>query len=255
MKLNKIIVVFCFTLIGTVNSQIVGNPVGTKGTKEWSVSLNAGYLAHSYEHQTYSKRLLLKSEWGITSWLDFYGIGGVHDLEMDFSKTEFTDFKSKMRFTYGVGFDLEFQPKRDLPFSVWSGAQILIGPAKGDYFEYLTFAGTTITTKYELEYTWNETKAFLGLIYYGKLFKMYVAKAGWLLQNTTRLKRYSQSGSTWSLETTREGEDRSSIWSGGIFGLEFDIPGNYSLTFECLLFNEADYQLMIGFSQTGNPGW
>jgi len=255
MKLNTLIVVFCVTLVGTVNSQIVGNPVGTKGTKEWSVSLNGGYMTHSYDYQTYSRRLLLKSEWGITPWFDVYFMGGVHDLEISFSRADFTDYKSKIRFCYGAGFDIAFQPKRDLPFGIWSGAQIFKGPAKGDYFENLSFAGTTIIKKYKYEYNWTETKGFLGLIYYGKHFKLYLAKAGWLLQNTTTLRQYSQSGTSWSLETRKEGEDRSTIWSGGVFGLEFDFPGNYTLTFEGLLFNEEDYQLMVGISQTGNPGW
>jgi hypothetical protein len=160
-----------------------------------------------------------------------------------------------MRFCYGTGFDISFRPKADMPVNIWTGAQVFSGPAKGEYFQNISFAGTNITNKYKLTYNWMETKGFLGLIYYGKLFKIYVAGCGWLLQTTSTLKQYSKSGTTWSFESKQEGEDRSDLWNGGILGLEFDFPGNYSLTLEGMAFNEKDFHIMIGFSQTGTPGW
>ncbi len=255
MKNKKLIVVFCIALTGTVNSQIVGNPVGTKGTGKWSVSVNGGYMSQQLDQAIISRRLLLKSEWGITPWLDFYCIGGAYDLELDFSENEFTDFKSKMRFCYGTGVDLAYRPEGGFPVGIWTGAQIFIGPAKGEYYKNISFAGTTIKNKYKLEYSWSESKGFLGLIYYGKFFKIYVAGAGWLLQKTSTRKEYSKSGTTWSFEERIEGEDRSDILTGGILGLELDFPGNYALTFECMVFNQEDFHLMVGFSQTGTPGW
>ncbi|MFO7891162.1 MAG: hypothetical protein R6V04_12600 [bacterium] len=252
------VLLFCIILFqSTGYSQIIGNPVGTKGTKKWSVSVNGTYMVQDYLHntRTSSRRLLIKSEWGITPWLDFYALGGGYDLKLDFEKQGFTDFKSKMKFCYGAGLDAALQPKSDLPLRIWTGAQIFLGPAEGDYFEHISFAGTSIIKKYRLEYNWMESKGFLGLIYYGKLFKLYIAVAGWLLQNTSTIDEYSQSGTSWNLEASREGEDSSGIWTGGIIGLEFDLPSNYALTFECLAFNEQDFQLMVGFSQTGTPGW
>lgn len=238
-------------------SQIVGNPVGNKGTKKWSVSINGAYMVQDYitNTRTSSRRLLVKSEWGITPWLDFYALGGAHDLKLDFKKEEFTDFKSKMKICYGAGFDASFRPKSDLPINIWTGAQIFLGPAQGDYFEHISFAGTNIVKKYKLKYNWMESKGFLGLIYCGKLFKLYMAVAGWALQNTSTIDIYNQSGTSWNLEERKEGDDSSGMWTGGMIGLELDLPGNYALTFECLVFNEQDFQLMVGFSQTGTPGW
>ena len=250
------ILLFCVILFYNIGyCQIIGNPVGTKGTRQWSVSLNGGYMTQQLAQKTISRRLLLKSEWGLTPWLDFYCLGGTYDLELDFANTEFTNFKSKMRFCYGAGFDISFQPQANIPVSVWSGAQIFAGPAKGKYFQNIPFAGTNITNKYELTYNWIETKGFLGLIYYGKLFNIYVAGSGWLLQNTSTLKQYSKSGSTWSFESKQEGEDRSDLWTGGILGLEINFPGNYAITVEGMAFSETDFQIMIGFCQTGTPGW
>ena len=252
------ILVLCIVLLQKYGyGQIVGNPVGNKGTKKWSVGVSGVYMVQDYlsNTRTISRRFLIKSEWGITPWLDFFALGGGYDLKLDFEKQGFTDFESKFKFCYGAGFDGEFQPTPELPISIWTGAQIFMGPAQGEYFENISFAGTNITKKYKLDYNWMESKIFLGLIYYGKLFKLYMAAAGWSLQNTSTLKIYNQSGASWDLEETREGEDSSGMWTGAMIGLEFDLPSNYALTFECLLFNEQDFQLMVGFSQTGTPGW
>lgn len=241
---------------GISDAQIAGNPAGVNGTSVWSVSANAGYMTQQLDFETVSKRMFIKSEWGITSWLDYYLMGGIFDLQLDFTDNQLTNFKSKMKFCYGTGFDIAFKIPGRTPLAFWSGAQIFAGPAQGEYFRDIPFAGTIIRSeKYKLKYNWSEVKGFMGLIYYGSSFKIYAAGAGWFLQTISERKGYTKDGLDWSLSNKVEGEDRSDIWTGGFVGIEIEFHHNIAFTFECLAFNEKNFHIMVGLSQTGNPGW
>jgi len=249
--MKKILYVILLTML-TVNSlsaQISGNPVNSSGVKEWTISASGTYFHQGIGTEiATAKRLLVKSSWGVTPWFDLYILGGAANLELrKRAVTSISDYKDKYRFAYGMGFNAAIGNKLQL----WFGGNALRHKSEGNFTEPLEIGSQTYTRRFQMEYDWREFKSFLGVIYKYNQFSFYAAGAGWYLWRLDDKEEFLDSANSSSYQGRATGEFLSGFYTGAIVGIEMNLPDNYAITIEALLFNQSNLQFMVGISQTG----
>jgi hypothetical protein len=238
-------------------AQIAGNPAGTLGQPEWSVSLGGGYFYQQVGPlDGRSQRILLKVNRGLLPWLDIYALGGAADLKLLRDSETITDYEDKFRFLYGAGINVSWPPPGNQIFRLWAGGQAFRFQSKGAFTEEIWNPSEThllLTKRYHMEYDWREIKAFAGVILDFKAVRIYAAGAGWILDRVDLKNEYWETHNSSTHIGKAEGEFNTGLWYGAIAGLEFPLSGNYAITMEGLAFNQQNFQIMIGISQTGSP--
>jgi len=256
VKIRKTILYF-FLFVGgpsLLNGQMTGNPVGVRGEGEWTVSAIGTYMNQQLGYETVvSRRILLKSTWGVTPWLDVYCTGGGVQVDLNSSEANVVDYKGKYRFGYGLGFNLAVKPEFNV--WIWAGAQALRFPSEGSFLEYLDVGGESNYREFEMKYDWREFQGHLGVVFPCRFLRFYTAGVVWAIQRLETKREFLEYGSSRSFLGEVQGEYRSGVWTGGVFGVEFLLPQEYSISVECLLFNEENYQVMVGVCQTGFAKW
>jgi len=258
---KRLFILSIITLLSVIampglRAQMAGNPIVASGTGEWTISAMGVYQdLEGQEGQEISRRLLLKSGWGITRWLDVYVIGGGVQLEMRTTQIDFVGFKSKYHFGYGAGARFVFNSISGTSMSLWGGAQILRFPSTGSFKYSYTSVGQNFIQESEMNYDWRELQMAVGVMIPFRSIRLYVAAAGWAVQRLEKKKEYLEYGNTTNYLGEVEGEYQSGLWSGGIAGIEFLLQQRFSISIECLIFNTSSYQIMVGISQTGMNKW
>ncbi|MBN2414447.1 hypothetical protein JXO52_01325 [bacterium] len=245
-------VLLLLSLAGSAQAQISGNPVGTSGTKEWTVSASGTYF-YQYIGNTLatSNRFLAKSGWGVVEWLDAYLVAGASNLVLDRQDGGIvSDYRDVYRFTYGAGINALVGDRLQL----WFGGSALRFQSEGDFREPLIVGGQTYVKRFEMNYDWREVKAYLGIVMNISRFKIYCAGAGWHLWRIEKKKEYRDSATSTSYVGNEQGEFASGLYTGAIVGIEMSLPQRFSISLEALLFNESNLQIMAGISQTGWQG-
>jgi len=238
--------------VSLLQAQMVGNPVGVRGTGEWTVSAIGTYMDQQVGSETaISRRILLKSTWGAASWLDLYCIGGMAQLELLTGVINIVDYKSKYRFGYGGGVNITLTPMRESRMEIYLGVQALRFPSEGSF----QVVGKVYTQEFEMKYDWREFQGHVGIVYPYHTLRLYAAGVVWALQ------RFDTKNEYWNYRNSRNyvgesrGEYRSGVWTGGVVGLELLLPKGYAISCEGLFFNEVNYHIMVGISQTGKFDW
>ncbi len=240
----------------SLHAQMTGNPAGVRGQGEWTISALGTYMNQNLSSETaVSRRIFLKSNWGITPWLDFYLMGGGVQLEMKTGKEGVIDYKDKYRFAYGLGFNLAFKPTSESVFWILAGAHGIRFPSYGSFMEDIYIGTATYVQKFDMKYDWREVGGNLGIALPYRCFRFYTAGVGWFLQRLDTKRQYLENGNSVSFLGKQKGEYRSGLWTGGVVGLEINLPQQYSISVEALFFNESNYQIMIGICQTGGSAW
>jgi len=245
----KIITLILFATTG--QAQFASSPISYRGKGEWSVRASMTYVDMDVDVQAISKRFLLQSTWGVTSWLDVKCTLGTSQLESSTGEQGVTDFNGKYRLAYGIGFNAYSHKLSNTELSFWGGFHVLRFPAKGSY----TLIESEKSTRFQVEYDWREYKAYFGVIVPYRSIRFYIAGGVWKVQHLHKVKEYWVFGSSSSYIGSDEGEYRSDFWTGGIIGVEIQLPGRYAITLEAFGFNEHNYQIMFGLSQTGGFYW
>jgi len=252
-KFIKIIIILTFSSI--LRAQFASSPVSYRGKGGWSVSASGTYFDMDVDVQTVSTRYLLQSTWGVSSWLDVVGTLGMAKLKSSTGEEGVADFTGKYHLAYGLGLNFYSDPLSQSKVSFWGGVHVLRFPAKGAY-TLTTFDESQITTKkFQLNYDWREYKAYLGIMIPYRSLRFYMAGGIWKVQHVDEQKEYRMYGNSKTYVATREGEYRSDFWTGGIVGMEIQLPGKYAIIVEGFGFNEHNYQIMFGLSQTGGFYW
>ncbi len=256
MKIRQTIL-YVFLSVGgpsLLNGQMAGNPVGVRGDGEWTVSAIGTYVNQQLGHETaVSRRILLKSTWGVAPWLDVFCTGGGVQVDLNRSEANVGDYKGKYRFGYGLGFNLTL--KLEFNAWLWGGGQALRFPSRGSFLEYLNTGGESDCREFEMTYDWREFQGHLGLVFPYRSLRFYVAGVLWAIQRLETKQEYLQFGDFRYFLGEVQGEYRSGAWTGGVFGVEFLLPQRYSICIESLVFNEENYQVMVGICQTGFAEW
>ena len=259
MKIKKTlswIFLFSGMTVSSPHAQMAGNPVGVRGQGEWTISAMGTYMNQNLSSETaVSRRIFLKSSWGITPWFDFYLMGGGAQLEMKTGKEGVINYKDKYRFVYGVGFNVSFKPTRNSFFWIWAGGHGIRFPSYGSFIEDIYIGTTSYVQRFDMKYDWREIGGNLGIILPYRSFRFYIAGVGWFLQRFDTKREYLENGSSISFLGKEKGEYRSGLWTGGVVGLEINLPQQYSISVEALFFNENNYQIMVGICQTGGSTW
>jgi hypothetical protein len=250
-------ILFLVLKLETAESQMLGNPILVQGKGRWTMSLSGAYIHHQLETaEVFSKRVLVQSRWGLTSNLDVFGTLGYAQLKMNVNKAGITDYNDKFRFAYGIGFHFMTHPFPDNPIAFWTSAHAFTFPSEGAFQQSFQVLGNEYIRRFKMKYDWGEAVGSAGWMIPYRFVLLYGGVAGWGVRRVEEKTEYLiLSSETTSLIGREKGTYQSGIWSGGIAGVRFVMPQNYSFGVECLYFNSQNYQIMAGVSQTGMTGW
>ena len=268
---NRALVVFMVSVwlaACVLQSQTCGNPAGTAGKGQTTMGMSGAYQIHQDGQQKMvSNRIFFKAMVGLAPWLDVYGLAGTTQVRMKSTLTGIPEFKDKHRFGYGAGFNFLLNPSPPKPkrstrgsmgsaaptrIGFWGGGNIIRYPAEAVY----DLSSGTVVHEYRMTYDCREITIHAGIVIPYRMLKIYAGGVGWAIQRPETKKEYLLGIST---EPIFKGDAKatyqSGLWTGGLFGIQVDLPENYSLTVEAIGFNKANYQIMIGISQTGIRNW
>jgi hypothetical protein len=268
----KITCALVFFLSIHLSAQTCGGPAGAMGKGQLTMGLSDTYqtLWHGNQ-QAVSNRIFLKTQYGLAPWLDVYGLLGNIQSTMKNNRTDLNNYKDKSRFTYGVGFNVMLNPASPKPkrttrrparpasrndIGFWGGATVIRYPAEGVYDQSINVLGYSFVREYALKYDCREVTGHAGIFIPYRFLKFYAAGVGWAIQRLDTKKEYLVGVSE---EPIKVGEVKatyqSGLWTGGLIGVQIDLPQQYAITIEALGFNKANYQIMVGISQTGMQTW
>ncbi|NQT26739.1 hypothetical protein HQ585_15390 [candidate division KSB1 bacterium] len=247
-RTHKIIPVLIITLFSsTVFSQMAGNPAGVKGNGKLTLSVSGTYLNQVLVTETaVSKRILGKCVWGATSKIDLFITMGSVGLKMQSEESGVSDYEDKKRFAIGFGLNVELASRsKSSPYSIWVNAKTLRFESSGTYYIY----DNTGNSEWQSDFTydWREAQVTLCAKYYFPTFNIYGGVLGWMLQRHDEKMELS-GGQLWGPERQTY---QSGMWTGALVGMEFPLPYEYSFSVEAVFFNAENYQIMVGFTQTG----
>jgi len=256
-KLFSTLFLVSVSIFSSLNAQMAGNPVTVRGEGEWTMSVFGTYLNQQLGSgtTTVSRRVLLKSTWGVTPWLDVYLTGGGTQLEVKVSQEGIESYKDKYRFGFGAGFTLNLVTLPQSGIGFWLGGQVMRFPSQGSFMELFDIETETIYREFVMKYDCREFQGCIGVTVPFRSVRFYAAGVGWAIQRLEKKKEYLEYGDSRTFVGDSEGEYRSGLWTGATLGMEILLPHRYSIGVECLLFNQRNYQIMVGICQTGVTNW
>ncbi len=249
-------------------SQTCGNPAGTAGKGQTTIGLSGAYQTLADGKQTFkSNRLFFKAMQGLAPWLDVYGLVGGTRVQFDPIAKGIASYQDKARLAYGAGFNVLLNPAassrtgmtrgragsaRQASVGFWGGANIIRYPAEAVY----DLNSGAVVHQYRMKHDFREITGHAGIVIPFGTLKLYAGGVGWAVQ---RLDKKSEYLLGISADPIHKGDAKatyqSGLWTGGMSGLQVDLPGNYALTLEVIAFNKDYYQITIGVSQTGIRAW
>ena len=235
------------------HAQPAGNPAGTAGRGKWTVVLSNTYSEQKLENlSALNRRILMKSSWGVSPWLDLYVTGGVVNLEMKQDSAGIRDYKDeKYRFALGGGARISLLSLKKRGFGVWGGARFLMFSSSGSFIEPIE----SFSRRYDLDYTWKELSGFASCGVRAGMFTLYGGAAFWALDRDDIKKQYLVSQSSSTFVGSEDGEYNSGIKAGGLFGVEFRLARNFVISAEARYFSADDFIIIAGIGQTGIAAW
>jgi hypothetical protein len=253
---------------GILSAQTCGNPAGATAKAQWTMALNGAYQTLDQGSQTAeSRRLFFKTQYGLAAGLDAYGLIGAVQMTMKNNPAGFSVSKDKYRFAYGAGFSFQTSSpaakpaprtrvrntRKSTPLVLFGGGNVIRYPSEAVYRK----TGGSYTQEFLLKYDCREATGFAGILLPAKTLKFYLGGAVWAIQrlDTKKQKMITSDGSETLFTDTKKGKYQSGVWTGGMVGLQYDLPENYSLSVEGIIFNQDYYQIMVGISQTGIRHW
>lgn len=260
------------TLTGWLSgfAQTCGNPAGAKGRGLWTMALSGAYQTLDEGTQTAeTRRILFKTQYGLGSGLDAYGLIGAVDLAMKHNSPGFSVSNDKYRIAYGAGFSFQMPSqgakpaprararnarasRNPNPLVLFGGGNILRFPSEAVY----TKPGDYWAQEFRLKYDSREATGHAGILIPGRTLKFYIGGAVWAVQRLdTKKQTLIASDGVETVVGTKKGKYQSGVWTGGMVGVQYDLPENYSLSVEGVAFNQEYYRIMIGISQTGIRPW
>lgn len=249
ISLKGLILFVSLSLTRGILAQMGGQPVGVHGQWEWTIGISGNYINQLVaKDKMESRRILIKSSWGLLSFLDINATLGSVDLKIKPPGNVLTPFRDKKSFAYGAGFSSTLKQGRpDSPLGLWIGGQVIRFISDGSFL--IPFGNVTLQSV--MKYDWREFQGYGGIYYLIKKFKIYCGGVGWTVQRIDKLKQYDFSSGVYIGK--KESEFQDHLWTGGLVGIEMLLPKNYSISFEVLAFNQENYQIRFGICQTGSP--
>lgn len=237
----------------SVYAQMSGNPVGSQGAGEWTIGASASTLKHMIgTTTTHSQRLVLKSAWGLSNWVDFFVLAGGVQLNAESASSGIEDFEGKFKPGIGAGLKLSLMDENVSGFGLWVDGHAFRFTSRGSYDQAQIISGTAYTREYHLYYDWREFQGNVGITIPIKRVKFYAAGTAFNIWRKDQKNEYlvDTNASQQSLGESND-EYKSGLWTGGLLGLEIELPQRYSLSVEFLGYNKKNYQIMFGISQIG----
>jgi hypothetical protein len=237
--------------------QMAGNPSTSQGWKELTIGVNGTYFHQQLAGQmAFSRRILGKVEWGLAKGVDVYLNAGQTQLKLRTHKV--IDYRDKYRFAYGGGFNalLNQAAFRQGKIGYWIGAKGLVYPSEGSYYLTHEIGENSLTRQFDMKYNSREYSFHAGILAPFRALRFYAALVAWGIQRKEEKQEYLLGLDEDPIYIGKETATyQSELWTGGLLGLDVVLPQRYVISVEAALFNEENYQVMVGVSQTGFQQW
>jgi hypothetical protein len=272
------IFLFVALIHGFAGGQPLGNPVGVRGMRQLTLSLNGSYQTFQPGTQTLVvEKGFIKAGWGLASMLDVYGLLGSARVEAKNNGPGVSNVRDRFRIAYGAGFNFRYPlgkarartqtgtaartskarlQKRPSARRQWW----LVGGAWGIRYpfeaQYNLALQNSYIQQFSLDYDAREAAGYVALMMPYRMLKFYAGGAGWLMQRldtkTQTLMRPNEDPYVLGVSKTRY---QSGLWTGAVAGVQVELKQQIALTVEVMAFNLSSYQVMVGVSQTGIRTW
>ncbi len=242
-----------FVFFSESQAQMTGNPAGVGGKGEWTIGIDGTYMTQQQAGETaFTRRLFMKSEWGLAPWLDLYALIGGVQLEIRPGDEDFLNYKDRLRLGFGAGASLilPFSSGQN-PAALWLGVQGIRFASQGSFVSRETAVLEGIQQEFAMNYDWRELRGHFGLAIPVKSLRLYLAGVVWTVQRLETKTEYLTQDGQKSFIAKEEGEYRSGLWTGAVAGLEIRLPYHYAIGVEAIVFNANNYFIVIGIHQTG----
>jgi len=204
----------------------------------------------------FSRRILGKVEWGLAKGVDVYLNAGQAQLKLRTHKI--IDYRDKYRFAYGGGFNalLNQAAFQQGKIGFWIGAKGLAYPSEGSYYSVNEIGDMAITRQFDMKYDSREYSFHAGILAPYRALRFYAALYAWGIQRKEEKQEYLVGLDEDPIYIGKETATfQSELWTGGLIGFDVVLPQRYVISVEAALFNEENYQIMVGISQTGFQNW
>jgi len=254
-KLQKVLwcsLIFFSILEGTekLNAQPAGMPIYTEGNQEFTISLEGGFFTKRiYGIKNESRRFFLKGSYGLSSYLDVYGLFGLTNLSLTLADSAHTLLDDGFKAAYGAGFSLRILAFERLQMSLFFNGQLIRFVNKPASESTLGF-GTQVL---QLNYDWREANLTFGLTkkigaanFYGGINIKIIQRF------ETKIDRLVFSGQN-TMANQVKGKFNSGLLTSPVFGIDLALPSRLKISLEMSANNESDFAVYFGLSQTGKP--
>lgn len=242
------------TLSKATLAQPAGSPVFTRSHKEFSVSLNGGYVSKNiYGIKNNSSRILLKTVLGLAGFWDIFAEAGIAKVTLVTPDKSLSNLVGKYKLAYGGGISVRVFDFPRYRFSFFTQGQVFRFTANPSSEQLKTIGGSEVSQILEFQYDWREAQFNAGItkglgnaiIYSGanvkiiqrletKIAKLVVPEVG-------------------ESEAKQKGEYLSGLEINPFIGVDFNLPSRFKFSFEIIGQNSSDLTIYIGISQTGKP--
>lgn len=245
-------------LVGAIPlvAQMNGNPSGVQGSGEWSVGLSTSILRHGEgNYENYTKRIVVESRYGVSDWLDIFGVAGGFHMKRNSPQQNVNDYNGNYTLGYGGGLNITKSEIFNGKANIQIGGYFVRYPSKGEYAEYFQYGGGWLN---RMEYDTREYQVAFTIIIPVQNVNFYFGGVGWGLQRKEEQTLYLMDENKVVDDIPydySEGTYQSGMWTGGIVGIEVKLPQQFTCGVEFIGFNEKNYTILFGISQTGGSTW
>ncbi len=235
---------------GELVAQPAGAPIYTEGNGEFTISLDGGFFTKKiFRIKNESRRFFLKGSYGLSSYLDFYGLFGLTNLSLTLADSARTVLDDGFKAAYGGGLSLRILVFERMQMSLFFNGQLIRFISKPASESTLGF-GTQVV---QLNYDWREANLTFGLTkkigaanFYGGINTKIIQRF------ETKIDKLVFSGQN-STATRVKGKYTSGLLTSPLFGLDLNLPSRLKISFELSANNESDFAFYIGLCQRGKP--
>jgi len=242
-----------FSILGgaeKLNAQPAGVPIYTESNREFTISLDGGFFTKKiFGIKNESRRFFLKGSYGLSSYLDFYGLFGLTNLSLTLADSARTVLDDGFKAAYGGGLSLRILVFERMQMSLFFNGQLIRFISKPASESTLGF-GTQVV---QLNYDWREANLTFGLTkkigaanFYGGINTKIIQRF------ETKIDKLVFSGQTTAGNQVK-GKFNSGLLTSPLFGLDLNLPSRLKISLEISANNESDFAVYFGLSQTGKP--
>lgn len=236
-----------FFIVRESIAQSLGNVIGTEGLTTYRIAAEYNYIGRIVDEsggtsgekfETTSHRFFIKGNYGLSDFAGIFLKLGAANLKVPTKSPGFDDYNGDTHFAYGGGIKLR-------PIKMGKSGFFLIGQAVA-----FTSEGSVQDNHFRInnKYEWREYQSALAFATQIKKVDLYLGlEKTWLDGKHSWTSYLLSSNEALAKDSQDFSDDQQSLRP--VIGLDFQLPQNYSLSFEIGGIGKDEVTLMLGFSQ------